>query len=151
MDIDFIDKKGVTNIETIIAVVDTRIDIESFCISESLWINTNEVEGDNIDNDNNGFIDDINGYNFIEDNNNISSKNGYHGTFIAGILCGRDEKGNFQNSISKYNVKLMCLTALDDTLESAEIRAVIDAIKYAEDNGAQVCCLSLGTYTYSKE
>ena len=67
MDIDFIDKKGVTNIETIIAVVDTRIDIESFCISESLWINTNEVEGDNIDNDNNGFIDDINGYNFIED------------------------------------------------------------------------------------
>lgn len=55
--------------EVIVAVLDTKIDISHEDIKGQLWINIDEIPNNNIDDDNNGYIDDINGWNFLGNNN----------------------------------------------------------------------------------
>ena len=68
----------------IIAVIDSGADITNPSLFNRIWINKKE-KINNIDDDSNGFIDDINGYNFQNFSNNITDDNG-HGTFISGII-----------------------------------------------------------------
>ncbi|WP_224998180.1 S8 family peptidase [Cesiribacter sp. SM1] len=56
---------GKTPKEVIVAVIDSGIDIEHEDLKGKIWVNTREVVGNNIDDDNNGYVDDINGWNFI--------------------------------------------------------------------------------------
>lgn len=51
--------------DIIVAVIDTEIDINHEDLKQSIWINKNEIPNNNIDDDNNGYIDDINGWNFL--------------------------------------------------------------------------------------
>ena len=74
--------------ETIIAIIDTSFCIDKFSMGDSVWINPNEVAGDGLDNDNNGYIDDIQGYNFCEMNKYINN-DAEHGTAILGIMCAK--------------------------------------------------------------
>ena len=53
------------SIEAIVAIIDTSFDINNFSISDSVWNNSNEIADDGIDNNCNGYIDDIHGYNFL--------------------------------------------------------------------------------------
>ena len=136
--------------ETIIAIIDTSFCIDKFSMGDSVWINPNEVAGDGLDNDNNGYIDDIQGYNFCEMNQYINN-DAEHGTAILGIMCAKPKLEGYKNVIGNYNIKVMCVKTLNDVTESASINSVVESIKYAEANGANVCCLSFGTITYSKE
>lgn len=147
-----IKKENISNCseETIVAVLDTTVALDSLCIKENIWINRKE-ENDGLDNDNNGYIDDCIGYNFLEKNNRVNGKYGHHGTFIMGVLCGKTSKIKYTNVIGDYNVKFMCLPVLKDLAEDTNIDNVIEAIQYAENNGAKICSLSLGTYLYNKK
>lgn len=136
--------------ETIIAIIDTAFCIDKFSMSDSVWINPNEIAEDGLDNDNNGYIDDIQGYNFCEMNQYINN-DAEHGTAILGIMCAKPKLEGYKNVIGNYNIKVMCVKTLNDVTESASITSVVESIKYAEANGANVCCLSFGTITYSKE
>lgn len=81
----------------IVAFVDSGIDLNHKDLSENIWINPSE-KVDGIDNDNNGYVDDINGWDFAN-NDNIPQDDFYHGTHIAGIV----------DSVSKNTVTLMPL------------------------------------------
>jgi subtilisin family serine protease len=81
----------------IVAFVDSGIDLNHKDLSENIWTNPSE-KVDGIDNDNNGYIDDINGWDFAN-NDNIPQDDFYHGTHIAGIV----------DSVSKNTVTLMPL------------------------------------------
>lgn len=131
----------------IVAVLDTEIDINHYALQDSIWRNTKEVDNDNIDNDDNGYIDDYFGWNFC-DNNNIlfekKSKVSNHGTHITGILGGNDPNRNFRGMFSNSDIKIMCLKVLDE--EDGKIENIIKAIEYAESNGALICCMAFSTY-----
>lgn len=131
----------------IIAVIDSGVDIYNESISGYVWSNKREVE-DGKDDDNNGYPDDINGWNFIDNNSEVFDKNNPHGTSIASIICSNSErycKGN------KANIQIMSLRVLDEDGECKNVDAIINAIKYAEQNGASVCNMSFDTSYYSKE
>jgi hypothetical protein len=69
----------------VIAVLDTGYDLENPDLASVLWTNPGEIEGDSIDNDSNGKVDDIHGWNFLDDSNEVQD-NFVHGTAVAGVI-----------------------------------------------------------------
>jgi len=70
-----------------VAILDSGLDINHKDLIDNVWTNPYEIANDNIDNDNNGYIDDIHGWNFIDNNNNVLDVYG-HGTHVGGIVQG---------------------------------------------------------------
>jgi subtilisin family serine protease len=94
-------KRALSVSSTVVAVVDSGADINSSYISSHLWTNPGEIPGDNIDNDNNGYVDDIHGWNFADNNNSVGDGYG-HGTAVAGLASASNVDSimilKFQNS-----------------------------------------------------
>jgi subtilisin family serine protease len=112
----FIEKLETKRVLTpIIAILDSGIDIYHKDLAPYIWTNPNEIPDDGIDNDLNGFVDDIHGWNFIDNNNNVSDKYG-HGTHVAGII---------KNS----NVRIMPIKMIDDK-GVGSIGAALKSIDY---------------------
>ena len=131
----------------IIAVVDSGIDINHPDIKGNLWINKNEIPDDGIDNDSNGYVDDVYGWNFDGDNNNVTDDNG-HGTHVAGIIAA---SGNNTQGISglMWNATIMPLKFLDKNGDGY-ISDAVKAISYATKMGAFIINCSWGGPSYSK-
>ncbi len=134
--------------ETIIALIDTGVDYTHEDLNGALWINNDEIAGNGIDDDQNGYIDDYYGWNFYNNNNQIytSSTEDSHGTHCAGTMVARTGNGLGIAGIAGTSpVKLMVLKALGGADGSGNTDSVIKAIQYAEANGAVICNLSLGS------
>lgn len=135
--------------KVIVAVIDTGIDVEHPELKDSIWINEDEIPGDGIDNDGNGYVDDINGWNFFSNNNQLCvGKEDDHGTHAAGTIAATRKSMGIAGIADNKYVKIMVLKALGSELGIGEEDAVINAIRYAEANGAEICNLSFGTEIY---
>lgn len=141
-----IDMENAWNIEQgdstiVLGVIDTGTKLDHPEFGGRLWTNSGEIAGNNIDDDSNGFVDDINGWDFANNDNNPVDDNG-HGTNVAGIACAT---GN--NSIGyagvDWHCKLMTMKGLDAS-SYGYYSWWADAIYYAVDNGVNVLNLSLG-------
>lgn len=134
-------KKGYHGQGIVVAVIDTGIDLQHNDLDESLWVNLDEVAGDGIDNDKNGFIDDRYGWNFPERNNNPDDSQS-HGSHVGGIIAGEDNALGVTGVAHK--AKIMAVQGLSDQGwgSGADIAA---GIRYAAANGAKVLNLSLGS------
>lgn len=100
---------GIESLETrralsnnvVVAVVDSGADINHSYISSHLWTNPGEIAGDGVDNDHNGYVDDIHGWNFVDNNNDVNDGYG-HGTAVAGLACANNSDSvmilKFQNN-----------------------------------------------------
>lgn len=138
------------NQNVIVAVIDTGVDYLHEDLQESIWTNTDEIPDDGKDNDNNGYVDDIRGYNFCNGNANVlevqqnAGENG-HGTMCAGIISASDNNVGILGIAGYTNVSIMSLKVLDseEEINSGNVSDIIKAVKYAEANGAQICNLSL--------
>jgi subtilisin family serine protease len=132
---------------TIIAVLDSDIDVYDTLDNTKIWVNDGEIEGDKRDNDENGFIDDYCGWNFCDDDNVVYDKknHGIHGTYISSLLIGKDEANNFEGLVYDYNVEIMSLKVLYGVDERGNVNSIVEGIQYAENMGAQICCLSLAS------
>ncbi|MDD3253984.1 MAG: S8 family peptidase [Lachnospiraceae bacterium] len=129
-----------------VAVIDTGIDISHPDLEGSIWTNEDEVPDDGIDNDGNGYIDDVHGWNFFNNNNQIYvGKEDDHGTHAAGTIAATRKKIGIAGIADNQYVKVMSLKALGTDYGVGEESAVIAAIRYAEANGASICNLSFGT------
>lgn len=138
----------------LVAVIDSDMDINNEIFEDIIWTNNKEIPNDGKDNDHNGFIDDYCGWNFCESNNKIYNNQfhaGIHGTHILGTLGARDTKNNFFGILSNTKAKIMCLKALSGNSGGGKIKDVVEAIDYADKNGAKICCLSLTTSQYNTE
>ncbi len=132
-----------TGKEIIVALIDTGVFIDHEDITNKIWSNPKEIPGNRRDDDGNGYVDDIFGYNFYNNNNDITDDNG-HGTSIAGII-GAETNNNQGLSAINWKAKIMVLKALNE-LGGGEYQDVAKAIRYAVSNGAKIINMSFGTY-----
>ncbi len=99
--------------QVIVAVIDTGIDYSHPELQNAIWTNPGEIPGDGIDNDQNGYIDDIHGWNFHTGSPTIySGKEDSHGTHTAGTIAATRGMGGVAGITDNQYVKLMSLKAL---------------------------------------
>ncbi len=132
-----------------VAIIDTGIDYNHrvFAASGAIWTNPNEVPGNGIDDDRNGYVDDVRGWNFVANTASPMDDDG-HGTHVAGIVLGVTQNIR-ANPISTAKIRLMPLKFLDSKGVGTTSDA-IEAIYYAANNGAQVLNNSWGGGGFSQ-
>lgn len=123
-------KRSCHNNDLSIAVIDTGIDPKHPALSRSLWTNEAERTGrPGRDDDGNGFVDDIFGWDFVTGSGVLSDPHG-HGTHIAGIIAGQDEASGFKGVCP--GARIMSLRYYDPKGSGdANLRNTIRAIEYA--------------------
>ena len=96
-------------------------------------VNEDEIPGDGIDNDGNGFVDDVNGWNFYSNTNQIyEGPEDVHGTHAAGTIAASKDNGGIVGIADNNYVKIMPVKALGGEDGKGSPENVIAAIKYAE-------------------
>jgi subtilisin family serine protease len=127
----------------IVAILDSGVDLDHPDLSDSLWINPGEVVGNGVDDDGNGYVDDLYGWDFIGYDNLPGDGNG-HGTHVAGIAGATTDNGIGIAGLG-WGVTLMPVRVLDSS-GSGTTWSVAQGIRYAVDQGALAVNLSLGGY-----
>ena len=133
--------------EVIVAMVDTGVDITHPELQDSILVNEGEIPGNGIDDDGNGYVDDVYGWNFYHGNNQVYSgtMEDFHGTHGAGtILAATDNGIGIAGIVSSDQVKLLPIKVLGGANGLGSTIDLIQAIRYAEARGADICNLSLG-------
>ncbi len=124
----------------IVAVLDSGLKLDHPDISARVWENTDET-ANGADDDDNGYIDDTRGWDFVNDDNDPTDDFG-HGTNVAGII-GADANNNMGYTGVDWHSKLMICKILDEN-NSGYYSWWTEAIYYAVDNGAKVINMSVG-------
>ena len=134
--------------DQIVAVIDTGIDYSHPDLMSNIWINEIEANGTSgVDDDGNGYIDDIHGYNFVGGDSVDPMDNQSHGTHVAGTIGAVGNNGIGLTGVT-WNVKLMALKVCPGRF--CDSAAILQAVEYAVQNGASVLNLSLGGPGYSQ-
>ena len=140
-----------------IAIIDSGVQISHPDLRDNIWVNRGEIAGDNIDNDNNGYVDDLNGWDFIDEipdpspkfDSDFSEDGIVHGTVVAGIAAA---SGNNAAGVSgvTWRAKIMPLRVLNG-LGEGDTNKVVRAIDYAIRNGADVINFSFVGFGFSSQ
>ncbi len=130
----------------IIGIIDTGVEWDHPDLSDKIWENSNEIPDNGIDDDGNGYIDDVRGWNFIDDNDDPYDDNG-HGTHVSGIAAASTDNGIGIAGVS-WGSKIMIIKALS-FMGSGSYGDLAQAVEYASNNGAKVINMSLGGYANS--
>ena len=135
------------NKKIVVAVVDTGVDHRHIDLKNQMWINKLEASGnDGIDDDGNGFVDDINGVDLFNNDGDPMDDN-MHGTHVSGIIGA--EHNNVGIAGVNNNVSIMAVKYMDHK-GRGNLAGAIKATKYAVENGARVVNNSWGMLKESK-
>ena len=130
----------------VVAVIDTGMDITHEDLAANIWTNAGEIAGNQVDDDGDGYIDDVNGWNFCDNNNQIHNPNllsdEQHATHVAGILAAIKDNGIGIAGVAP-KAKIMPLKAFKNG--TAYTSDIINAIEYAEKKGVKIVNCSWGT------
>jgi hypothetical protein len=119
----------------VVAVVDTGVDYNHPDLAANVWTNPNEIDGNFLDDDGNGFVDDVRGWNFVFNNNDPSDHNG-HGTHVAGTIAAVGDNGIGVIGVA-WHAHVMAVKGLDDGGSGFDF-TLAPAIMYAASNGADI-------------
>jgi subtilisin family serine protease len=131
---------------TVIAIVDGGIDLDHAEFADRLWVNPGEIPDNGQDDDNNGFVDDVHGWDFVYGTNNPVDENG-HGTEVAGVAAA-----TANNGVGIAGVCWGCRVMVVKVMQPSGIANYSDlaaGVVYAASKGAQVINISLGGYSDS--
>ena len=148
----------------VIAVTDSGVDWDHPDLAANIWTNSGEIVGNGVDDDGNGYIDDVRGWDFV----NVGSGSVYpgedpgpadndpmdfygHGTHVSGIASAIGDNNEGIAGVS-WNSKIMALRVAYKHVSGVgalSTSSLIEAISYAADNGADIINFSLGGTTYS--
>ena len=123
------------------AVIDTGVDYTHPDLASNIWTNTDEVAGNGIDDDGNGFVDDVRGWDFVNNDSDPMDDNG-HGTHVAGTIGAVGNNGIGVTGVA-WTASIMPLKFLDQS-GSGSLSDAIKAIQYARVNGAKIINASWG-------
>lgn len=129
---------GASNV--VVAVIDTGVDYTHPDLVTSMWTNLGEIPDNGIDDDGNGYVDDVHGVDVIANNGNPMDDHG-HGTHVAGIIGAANNKEGIVGVA--YNTKIMAVKAGQNTGRFNQ-SDIAEAIIYAYQNGADVINMSFG-------
>ncbi len=144
-----------------VAVIDTGVDITHPALKDHIFINDSEIPNNGIDDDNNGYIDDLFGWDFYNDDNTVChysvsdlgelnaspDDNDNHGTHCAGIIAASE--GVF-GVASGIDIRILPLKIHGGEKNTGSVADAVKAIKYAQVAGADICNMSWGTTVYSE-
>ena len=132
--------QGYTGEDIVVAVLDTGVDLDHPDINDNLWVNANEIYGNGIDDDRNGYIDDYHGWNFAGRNGTPNDQNS-HGTHVAGIIAAETD-GTGATGVA-HSASIMAVQVLGSD-GHGDVFDIASGIYYAVDNGADIINLSVG-------
>jgi serine protease len=132
---------------TIVAVIDTGVDYTHPDLAANMWVNSGEIAGNGIDDDANGYIDDIYGYDFVNNDGDPFDDHS-HGTHVAGTIAGVGDNGIGVTGVA-WNARIMGLKFLSAS-GSGYISNAVRALDYAVANGAKISNNSWGGGGYSQ-
>ncbi|HRY97873.1 MAG TPA: S8 family serine peptidase [Bacteroidales bacterium] len=127
----------------VIGILDTGVDWDHPDLDDNIWHNPGEIPNNNADDDGNGYVDDVRGWDFVNDDNNPNDDNS-HGTHVAGIAAAEGNNGTGVCGVA-WNARIMPVKLLQSSGQgnSNDLAA---AIAYAAENGATVINMSLGSF-----
>jgi subtilisin family serine protease len=114
--------------DVVVAVMDTGVSQTHIDLKSRLWENPREIAGNNLDDDNNGYIDDVRGWDFVS-NDNIPADAHMHGTHVAGTIAAEKNNGKGIVGVAP-GVKIVSLKVLDSK-GSGDYATVMKALRYA--------------------
>jgi subtilisin family serine protease len=131
--------------EILVAIIDSGVDYTHSELAPYMWHNPGEIADNGVDDDHNGFVDDVYGWDFVNEDNKpmADDTRSYHGTHVAGIV-----KQAALLAESGIKLKIMALKYLDSSA-TGQTSDAIRAIDYAIKNGAIVMNNSWGSFGYS--
>ena len=131
----------------VIAIIDTGVDVDHPDLADNIWTNPREDNGaSGQDDDGNGFIDDLHGWDFVNQTADMHDFNS-HGTHCAGIAAAVG--GNGIGIIGADPDALIMPVAVMQSDGTGDVATIVRGINYAAANGADVISMSIGTYAYS--
>lgn len=130
-----------------IAIVDSGIDLDHPDLQGRLWLNPGEIAGNGLDDDNNGYVDDLNGWDFLYASGNLRDENG-HGTEVAGVAAATGANGQGIAGVC-WGCRIMPVKVMQPT-GIVNYSDLARGIAYAAAKGAHVINLSLGGYANSR-
>ena len=141
-DIDMEMGWGITtgNSNVVVAIIDGGTKLNHSEFIGRIWVNSGEIAGNGIDDDGNGSIDDINGWDFVNSDNDPSDDGG-HGTIVAGVIGATGNNG-FGFAGVDWNCKLMTCKVMNSA-GTGTLANAISGVYYAVDNGADVINMSI--------
>lgn len=119
------------NSDVVIAIIDTGLDVGHGDLAANIWVNPFEIPGDGIDNDGNGFVDDIHGWDFADGNADLTDDDG-HGTAVAGVAAAVGNNGKGVSGVA-WNAKLMGVKVFGSRESASVTSAVIAGVNYITD------------------
>ena len=127
--------------DVVVAVIDDGVDFGHPDLADRAWSNDGEIANNNVDDDGNGYVDDVNGYDFANDDNTVhDTTQDFHGTHVAGTIAASSDGQNVVGVAP--NVEIMAVKFLGGPFTSES--TAIQAIEYASDNGATISNNSWG-------
>jgi subtilisin family serine protease len=137
---------GYTGTGVLVAHFDTGIWLTHPDIANRLWVNPGEIPGNYIDDDNNGYVDDVHGYDFANDdsdpNDDVTGSASNHGTHTAGTVCGDGTNGTETGVAPGASIQANKTFQSDGS--GAYITDGHEAQQYAMEMGARIFTMSLG-------
>ncbi len=138
---------GVDKEEIIVAVVDTGVDYHHEDLKAVMWVNENEIPGNNIDDDNNGYVDDVHGINtLVKDSEGNATGDPMashsHGTHVSGTIAAA-QNNNVGIAGIASTVKIMAIRTVPDNADETDAD-VVESFLYAGKHGAKLINCSFG-------
>lgn len=131
--------------DTIVAVLDTGVDLDHPDLTSKIWTNPGEIPSNGRDDDGNGKVDDVNGWDFVDADNRPDDPTGW-GTFMAGIAgaASNNEIGVASVAWNAPILPVRILTRDELGIATASVENIVNGISYAVNNGARI--IHLGFY-----
>jgi subtilisin family serine protease len=132
----------------VVALLDTGVDYNHVDLAANIWVNSGEIPDNDQDDDGNGYVDDVYGWDFADDDEDPMDYH-YHGTHTAGTIGAIGDNSEGVAGVC-WEVSIMALKVFPNYEQTAFVAGAIAAIEYAVDNGARLTSNSWGGGSYSQ-